>query len=68
MKFLLDQGRPRSSVAELAQRGIVAEHVGDLGMSRAKDNEILAEARVRAAIVITLDVDFHALLAMTKAL
>ena len=67
MRFLLDQGLPRSTVAELAKRGVVAEHIGELGMSRAEDRDILAEARTRGAIAVTLDADFHAILAMTRA-
>ena len=47
--------------------GIVAEHVGDLGMARAADAIILEEARQRQAAVVTLDADFHALLAASRA-
>lgn len=67
MRFLLDQGLPRSTVGELAKRGVVAEHVGDLGMSRAADQDILAESLKRGAIAVTLDADFHMILAMTRA-
>jgi len=67
MKLLLDQGLPRSTVTELAKRGVLAEHVADLGMSAAADIAILVEARVRAAVVVTLDADFHMLLATTNA-
>lgn len=37
MTFLLDQGLPRGTVAELATRGLTAEHVGNLGMAKATD-------------------------------
>jgi predicted nuclease of predicted toxin-antitoxin system len=47
--------------------GIVAEHVGDLGMARAPDVLILDDARQRQATVVTLDADFHALLAASRA-
>lgn len=67
IKFLLDQGVPRSTVTALGRRGIAAEHVGDLGMATATDEEILQAARDRDAIVVTLDADFHSLLAAAKA-
>ncbi len=67
MKLLLDQGLPRSTVQHLAGMGIAAEHVGDLGMARAADANILDVARERQAVVVTLDADFHALLATSRA-
>ena len=67
MKFLLDQGVARSTVMELAKHGILAEHVGQLGMSTAIDERILAEAVNRSAVVVTMDADFHTLLAVRKA-
>jgi predicted nuclease of predicted toxin-antitoxin system len=67
MKFLLDQGLPRTTVLHLAARGIDAEHVGDLGMARAADSQILDAAFQRQAVVVTLDADFHALLAASHA-
>ncbi len=67
MKLLLDQGLPRSTVKHLAAAGMAAEHVGDLGMSRAKDDAILETARQLKAVVITLDADFHHLLAASRA-
>ena len=67
IKLLLDQGLPRSTVIALAHRGIGAEHVGDLGMSAATDELILQAGCDRQAVVVTLDADFHALLASTSA-
>lgn len=67
MKLLLDQGLPRSTVAFLTTLGIVAEHVGDLGMASASDELILEEGRQRGAVIATLDADFHRLLATTNA-
>lgn len=67
MKLLLDQGLPRSTVEFLADQGIVAEHVGDLGMGSAPDAMILDFARQRQMVVATLDADFHRLLAAKKA-
>jgi len=68
MKYLLDQGLSRSTVEYLREMGIEAEHVGNLGMAAAIDAEILEEGRKRAAVVVTLDADFHALLAISGAL
>jgi len=67
MKFLLDQGLPRSTVAYLRAIGLEAEHIGDLGLASATDKTILAEGNTRGAIVVTLDSDFHALLALSNA-
>jgi predicted nuclease of predicted toxin-antitoxin system len=67
MKLLLDQGLPRSTVMHLARAGIVAEHVGDLGLAKASDNVILDAARQRQAMVVTLDADFRQTLAATRA-
>jgi predicted nuclease of predicted toxin-antitoxin system len=67
MKLLLDQGCPRSTVKHLANLGIAAEHVGDLGMATATDAAILDAARQRQEVVVTLDADFHHLLAVTHA-
>jgi predicted nuclease of predicted toxin-antitoxin system len=55
MKLIIDQGLPRSAVEVLRAAGHDAVHVGDLGMSRARDDEILALALERAAVVVTLD-------------
>ena len=67
MKFLLDQGLPRSTVGHLQAMGLEAEHVGILGLATATDETILTEGRNRDAIVVTLDSDFHALLAFSNA-
>jgi predicted nuclease of predicted toxin-antitoxin system len=66
MLFLLYQGLPRSAVTHLAKLGS-AQHVGDLGLSAASDELILEEAQKLSAIVVTLDADFHSLLANSKA-
>lgn len=67
MKFLLDQGVPRSTVRHLAAFGFFAEHVGDLGMHAAADEAILDLARSRNAVIVTLDADFHRILSIQKS-
>jgi predicted nuclease of predicted toxin-antitoxin system len=67
MRFLLDQGLPRSTVKHFADAGVTAEHVADIGMSSATDAAILEAARNSGSIVVTLDADFHQLLAASGA-
>ena len=67
MKLLLDQGLPRAAVGLLCASGHDAIHVGDIGMAGADDTTILAHARLEQRIVVTLDADFHALLAIGHA-
>ncbi|WP_341730950.1 DUF5615 family PIN-like protein [Microcoleus sp. EPA2] len=67
MKLLLDQGLPLSAAALLRDAGIDTIHVGDIGMSQAEDTEIIQKAREEERIVVTLDADFHTLLALDEA-
>lgn len=67
MKLLLDQGLPRGAVAELVRLGVDAIHVGAIGMAAASDREIVEHARSGGMTVVTLDADFHALLALSNA-
>ena len=67
MKFLLDQGLPRSTIGHLQRRGLEAEHVGNIGLAKAADATILEAGRRRDAVIVTLDSDFHALLALANA-
>jgi predicted nuclease of predicted toxin-antitoxin system len=67
-RLLLDQGLPRSAAAVLrTQDGWEAVHVGERGLARATDAEILEVARRETRICVTLDADFHALLALSGA-
>jgi len=65
--ILLDQGLPRSAVPALCDEGWDVLHTGDIGMSRTLDSKILEYARKENRVVITLDSDFHTLLALTNA-
>ena len=42
-------------------------HVYDIDLSRANDRRILEHARVNGRTIVTLDADFHALLAVDNA-
>lgn len=67
MKLLLDQGLPRSTASLLREAGHDAVHTAELGLSTASDREILTRARADEMVVVTLDADFHAELAITSA-
>ena len=67
MKLLLDQGVPRSVVGHLRTAGIESIHTGEIGLATATDSDILERARIDDRIAVTLDADFHALLARSAA-
>ncbi len=67
IKLLLDQGLPRSASPLLSQAGIDTIHVGEIGYSKAEDQEILFLAKEKKRVVVTLDADFHTLLALSNA-
>ena len=62
-RLLLDQGLPRSAATLLRQSGWDVVHVSEVGMSRASDADILRRARAESRSCVTLDADFHSLLA-----
>ncbi|MBX7246209.1 MAG: DUF5615 family PIN-like protein [Candidatus Sumerlaeaceae bacterium] len=64
MKLLLDEGLPRGAIAGLVSNGIDAVHVADTLGAGTSDEAILAAASKEGAVIVTLDGDFHALLAM----
>jgi predicted nuclease of predicted toxin-antitoxin system len=67
MRLLLDQGLPRRSAELLRLEGFDVLHTGEIGMSEALDEEILARAHQEERTIVTLDSDFHTLLARSKA-
>ncbi len=67
MKLLLDQGLPRSAAALLRLAGVDTIHTGEIGYATADDRDILQRAKDENRIVITLDSDFHTLLAWSHA-
>lgn len=64
MKLLLDQGLPRSAAALLTEQGFDTVHAGDIGLASASDTAIVDRARIERRIIVTLDADFHALIAL----
>ncbi len=64
MKLLLDQGLPRSSALMLRASGFDAVHTGECGLSIAIDRDILSVARNQQRHILTLDSDFHTIVAL----
>nr|WP_217523124.1 DUF5615 family PIN-like protein [Pleurocapsa sp. PCC 7327] len=58
---------PRSAATLLSEAGIDTVHVAEIGLSAADDRDILQRARDDERVVVTLDADFHALLALSAA-
>ena len=67
MKLLLDQGLPRSAAALLRNAGVDTVHTGEIGYATAEDVAIIEWARQEERVIVTLDADFHALLALSGA-
>ena len=67
MRLLLDQGLPRRSALLLRERGFDALHTSEIEMAEASDQAIIERAHQEERTVITLDADFHTLLARSGA-
>jgi predicted nuclease of predicted toxin-antitoxin system len=66
IRVLLDQGLPLSTAEQLRAMGWDAVHVAEIGMTRATDRAILAHGLNDDHAIITLDSDFHTLLALSN--
>ena len=67
IRILLDQGLSRSAADYLRKIGWDVIHTAEANLSRSTDTEILEHARQSHRILVTLDADFHALLAVSNA-
>lgn len=67
MKFLVDEAVSWQVARDLCAQGHDAVHVGDLGLSAAKDAVVLDRALAEDRVVITQDTDFGTLLAGSGA-
>ncbi len=65
MKFLANMGISTRTVTWLRQHGHDAVHLHDEGLQRATDEDIIAKARAEERIVLTMDLDFGYLLAIS---
>lgn len=67
MKLLLDMNLSPSWVPFLRNAGVEAVHWSSIGPANASDRTVMEWARANDCVVFTNDLDFSALLAMTRA-
>ena len=65
MRFLADMGISPRSVAYLRNLGVDAVHLHELGLDRLPDAEIVRKARREGYVILTHDLDFGELLAIS---
>ncbi|MGO9122478.1 MAG: DUF5615 family PIN-like protein [Desulfomonilaceae bacterium] len=65
MKFLLDMPVSSLLLDVLRAHGHEGVHAHEIGMDRATDTELLETARIEGRILITADLDFPRLLALS---
>jgi predicted nuclease of predicted toxin-antitoxin system len=66
VKFLLDQGVPARAAALLRESGMSAVHTSEVGLASADDSNILKWCLENETVVVTLDADFHASIALSR--
>jgi predicted nuclease of predicted toxin-antitoxin system len=67
VKFLIDMPLPPNLASWLVRQGHDAVHALERGLSRASDEVILEHARDEQRVVVTADLDYPRLLALTQA-
>ena len=67
MRFLADMGISPRTVAKLRTEGYDAVHLIEVGLAKLEDRDILVKARNEERIVLTIDLDFGYLLAVSGA-
>jgi predicted nuclease of predicted toxin-antitoxin system len=67
MKFLMDMPLSPDLATWLAENGHEAVHAVELGLYRASDSTILERARKDERVVVTADLDYPRILALTQS-
>ncbi len=65
MRLLVDANLSPALIEGLAEAGFEALHVGDVGLLTASDAAIIEYARAHDLVLVTVDSDFAAMLAIT---
>mgnify|MGYP006308446339 CR=1 FL=1 len=66
MKFLADMGISPRTVEWLRQQGYDAVHLIEEGLKRLPDEDIIQKARAENRIILTIDLDFGYLMAISQ--
>jgi predicted nuclease of predicted toxin-antitoxin system len=66
MKFLADMGISMRTVSALRKNGHQVEHMSELGLIRAADRDIVTRARSNGQVVLTFDLDFGEIMALSR--
>ena len=67
MKFLADMGISPRTAARLREQGYDAVHLVEESLEKLEDRDILLKAKKEKRIVLTVDLDFGYLLAVSSA-
>jgi predicted nuclease of predicted toxin-antitoxin system len=67
MRFLADMGISLSTISWLRELGYEAVHLREINWQRAGDSDILAKARDEGHVLLTLDLDFGYLMAISQS-
>lgn len=67
MRFLIDMPLSPELASWLRERGHEADHASAVGLHNAKDQRIIEIAREQNRIIITADLDYPQLLAVSRA-
>ena len=65
MRFLADMGLARSTTNYLRSQGHDALHLRDQGLQRLSDEGIVAKARAEERVILTHDLDFGRIVALS---
>jgi predicted nuclease of predicted toxin-antitoxin system len=67
VRLLLDANLSPSLIGGLTESGFAATHVGDVDLLTASDTAIIEYARANDLVIVTVDSDFAAMLAIAGA-
>lgn len=67
IRLLLDEGLPVRAASVLCTLGLDTVHARDVGLASCSDEVVIEFARQNDRACITLDLDFHRILATTSA-